>query len=63
MPNYVKAKYGYKFVLTVRGLEESRVRSKFEITNPNYKLYCKAVPRLWLEKGYVVEVKENYDDC
>ena len=58
MVRYAHAKKGHRFCLTERGLEESRVRAKFNVESPIYKQYQVCVPRTWLVKGYVVEVKE-----
>ena len=59
MNNVLHARKGMKWVLTQAGLEESRVKAKFEVNSPTYKAYSKAVPAVWFQKGYVVEVKED----
>ena len=55
---YVNAKEGKRFVPTIIGLETNKVRTKFEVNSPNYRQYCKQVPKSWLERGYVSEVDE-----
>ena len=55
---WVNAKFGYKWALTELGLEDSRIRSKFEEKFGNKKQYEQAVPKTWIEKGLVQEVKK-----
>ena len=57
MVKYIKAKQGYKFVLTEFGLEQSHVRAKYEDKHPLNKQYKRSVPQAWIEKGYVEEVQ------
>lgn len=56
---YVKAKPDTRFVLTPRGFEEGKVRNKFEEHSTNFGMYSYAVPKPWLDKGWVVEVKKE----
>ena len=49
---------GNKFVLTALGLQEPRVRVKFNENNPNNKAYSHSVPLSWVMKGWVEEVKD-----
>lgn len=59
MNNVLHARKGMKWVLTQAGLEQGRVRVKFEENSPHKKAYEKAVPANWYKKRYVVEVKEE----
>lgn len=58
MNKTVKAKKGYKFVLTELGFEIGRIAAKYE-TSYNSTQYHHMVPQSWIEKGYVMEVPEN----
>lgn len=58
-PTYKKAADGYKFSLTALGANFTYVRVKFLKTCKTYKRYQHCVPVNWVEKGYVVEVKED----
>ena len=55
---WVVCKNGNHFVLTEGGFENARIRAKFDFDNPNNKLYKHKVPKSWVSKGYVLEVKE-----
>lgn len=57
--NFIRAKEGYKFSITAFGAEESRIRTKFEIGSTTLLQYEKAVPKSWIDKGYVKEVKRE----
>ena len=58
MCNYTTAKYGYKFILTDKGKENTRIRQKFDPDYINREQYKHSVPVKWVNQGYVVEVKE-----
>lgn len=53
MLQYSYAPIGKQFVLTEFGFEQPRIRSKFEETSSLRKTVEIAVPREWVEKGYV----------
>lgn len=57
--NFIRAKEGYKFSLTEFGVEEPRIRTKFETGSVTLAQYEKAVPKSWIDKGYVKEVKRE----
>ena len=59
MVKYSESKLGCKFALTPKGLEDGRIRAKFDVNSRCYKQYQHYVPTKWLQDGYVVEVKEN----
>lgn len=61
MCKWVYSKAGYKFILTELGLEDSRIRAKFNSDYERKLNYEKTVPESWVKKGYVTEVK--CDDC
>lgn len=54
---YVYAKMFHKFVLTSIGEGKTRVKNKYN--GEMQDLYEKRVPRLWIQKGYVMEVKDT----
>lgn len=56
MVTYKKARLGFKFVLTERGLEDSRIRAKYSETYSNRQQYEKSVPSSWVERELVKEV-------
>lgn len=58
MVKYVSAKRGNRFILTELGFEQARVRGKFNSERVEHLKYRHHVPASWVEKGYVVEVKE-----
>ena len=55
---YIRCKEGMKYTLTKVGFEDSRIRAKFEPGSRMSKTYAHSVPSAWIEKGYVMEVKE-----
>lgn len=58
MVKYIKAKQGYKFVLTEFGSEQPHVRGKYNRADGKYnKMYDTSVPQAWVEKGYVEGVQ------
>ena len=59
MVKYAKAKEGNEFVLTEFGFEQGHVRDKFNKNGANYARYRRIVPEAWVNKGYVVEVKDG----
>jgi hypothetical protein len=54
--NYVKAHEGKMFVLTEAGFEVPRIRVKFESGTTSKLQNEKAVPKSWIENGWVKEV-------
>lgn len=58
-PNYTRAKQGYKFILTSVGAEIGRIRAKFDESSIYKSRYVYCVPKSWISKGYVKEVKED----
>lgn len=56
---WIRAKEGHRYTLTALGAEDSRIRAKYEISNPNYSQYQRSVPSSWIDKGYVEEVKDG----
>lgn len=60
MVKYITAEPGYMYSLTALGAEENKVRAKFDKTNKCYKQYIHSVPESWLQKGWVVKIKEEY---
>ena len=54
---YQKAKEGYKFALTPDGLNDSRIRAKYEENAKMRKRYECSVPITWIEQGLITEVK------
>ena len=54
---YVKVKEGHKFQLTPLGIEQPKVRAKYEVETPLKKRYEVSAPSSWIEKGWIVEVK------
>ena len=57
--NYAKAKVGNRFMLTALGFENPRIRAKYEESSNCLALYKYTVPTVWIDKGYVQEVKED----
>lgn len=57
---YKKAQKGMKFCLTLFGAEKEYVRSHFECGFKNKSMYERKVPVTWVEKGYVMEVANDY---
>ena len=55
---FIRAKEGYKFVLTDYGFEITRIRVKFEEKSSRLR-YEKAVPKSWIDNGYVKEVQRE----
>ena len=54
---YAHAKEGCRFVPTKDGTKEGRINSKYgEYSNKSYR-YC--VPKAWITKGWIMEVKED----
>ena len=58
MVNFVRCKEGNKWSLTELGMEESRIRAKYEEHSVCRKQYEQIVPKSWVERGYVVEVSK-----
>lgn len=54
---YKHARPGYRWVLTMWGLEQPRVRAKFENSYINKASYEQAVPTTWVRLDYVREEK------
>lgn len=53
---YVKTKSGNVFVLTELGAEQAHIRSKY--VDLKTTQYLHTVPKSWVEKGFVEEVKD-----
>lgn len=53
---YRTAKDGKRFVLTLAGFAQPKVRMKFEKASPFREKYEKKCPRSWVDAGYVMEV-------
>lgn len=62
MVTYKEARPGYKWALTLNGLEISRIRAKFEKASLNRVQYEKKVPTTWADNGYVREVRIDGND-
>lgn len=56
MNKYINAKLGRKWTPTLVGLEQGKVRAKYELDSKSRQQYEKQVPASWVEKGYVQEV-------
>ena len=56
----VHASDGYEFRPTYLGRVEGKIANRYSDTYPNCK-YRKTVPKSWVSKGYVEEVKEDVD--
>lgn len=54
---YMYAKMFHKFVLTSIGESKTRIRNKYN--GEMSELYERRVPTLWIQKGYVMEVKDT----
>lgn len=59
MCNYVKAKKGYRFVLTAEGKKNPRIWIKFDDDYIHRGQYNTSVPKRWLNAGYVEEVEDR----
>lgn len=57
MVKFISARKGYIFALTELGVEQPRIRAKFNKDHSLYKQYQRCVPVSWVEKGWVKEIK------
>lgn len=57
--HYARAKDGYKFRITFYGRRISSIASKYNDSINSRKQYEKTVPKVWLTRGYVEEVRED----
>jgi len=54
---FITAKQGYHFQITNAGRQVMSIRSKYlELKTPQYRY---RVPKTWVTKGYVEEVKDE----
>lgn len=56
---YAIAKEGKRWVLTLAGLEDARMRYHFEQDSPMRKTYEHKVPQNWVDAGLVEEREEK----
>lgn len=56
---YSRSRNGYKYAITALGLEQRRIRAKYEYENAMKHSYEHCVPTKWVESGYVEEVKDG----
>ena len=55
---YAHAKKGYRFAPTEDGAKEGRINNKYDKNYPtNSYLYC--VPKAWITKGWIKEIKDD----
>ena len=62
MVRYIEAPKGKMFALTEFGLEQSRVRAKFEENSYHKTRYEHKVPTAWCDKGYVQLIERRVAD-
>ena len=59
MNKTVRVTEGKEWCLTPLGLEQPRVRAKFELSSEYRYAYLLSVPLSWVEKGYVKEANKE----
>lgn len=55
--NWIRSKDGYKFIPTEIGMQIGCISTKYTTDHILFKRYSVSVPQVWLDKGYVEEVK------
>lgn len=56
MTKFARVKEGNQFVITDLGMQIAHVNSKYEDGKKQYK---KCVPQIWIDNGWVKEVKDG----